>query len=436
MSTISITDIDFNKENLSFTVSGDNDYGLDKSIINAIRRTLLNDIPTIAFETDENKKNDLIIESNHTSLHNEMILHRISLIPIYINPDKFLKSFLFDCNIKFTSDNPFQFITTNDIQIYPLKEHIQERIDNLNDESINNDKNKELSLINDLLKNNNPENYQLDNPLPQNKKDEIFRPYEFRGKKNYSLIIELKNTNSESHDQELHFYGSPSVKTSQDHSRYQAVSCATYSFTKNDKLIQDVLTEKMKLNNINQSDPDEVESYTTKFMLSESERYFSRDNFNEPNSYEFKIKSCHYFNSVDLFKKSLQIIIEKCDLLKLSFLHMLQDKDSLISSELIDEFTFHFIINNYCHTIGNLIQSHIIRRTLNNKSILSLFAYKKPHPLEDSIKFYCTLNPKHKVSKMNETQKFQQISSFIMEQIDEVMNDLKIILKEADKSLK
>ena len=37
---------------------------------------------------------------------------------------------------------------------------------------------------------------------------------------------------------------------------------------------------------------------------------------------------------------------------------------------------------------------------------------------------------------MNETQKFQQISSFIMEQIDEVMNDLKIILKEADKSLK
>lgn len=436
MSTISITDIDFNKENLSFTVSGDNDYGLDKSIINAIRRTLLNDIPTIAFETDENKKNDLIIESNHTSLHNEMILHRISLIPIYINPDKFLKSFLFDCNIKFTSDNPFQFITTNDIQIYPLKEHIQERIDNLNDESINNDKNKELSLINDLLKNNNPENYQLDNPLPQNKKDEIFRPYEFRGKKNYSLIIELKNTNSESHDQELHFYGSPSVKTSQDHSRYQAVSCATYSFTKNDKLIQDVLTEKMKLNNINQSDPDEVESYTTKFMLSESERYFSRDNFNEPNSYEFKIKSCHYFNSVDLFKKSLQIIIEKCDLLKLSFLHMLQDKDSLISSELIDEFTFHFIINNYCHTIGNLIQSHIIRRTLNNKSILSLFAYKKPHPLEDSIKFYCTLNPKHKVSKMNETQKFQQISSFIMEQIDEVMNELKILLKEADKSLK
>ena len=31
MSNISITDIDFNKDNLSFTISGDNDYGLDKS---------------------------------------------------------------------------------------------------------------------------------------------------------------------------------------------------------------------------------------------------------------------------------------------------------------------------------------------------------------------------------------------------------------------
>lgn len=436
MSTISITDIDFNKDNLSFTISGDNDYGFDKSFINAIRRTLLNDIPTVAFETDENKKNDLIMESNHTSLHNEMLLHRISLIPLYINPDKFLKSYLFDCNVKFSSDNPFQFVTTNDIQIYPLKEHIQERINNLHDESINDDKAKEFNLINDLLKNNNPENYELENPLSQKEKDKILRPFEFRGNKNYSLIIELKNTNSESQEQEIHFYGSPSVKTSQDHSRYQAVSCATYSFTKNEKLIQDVLTEKLKLDDINQSDPEELESYTTKFMLSESERYFSRDNFNEPNSYDFKIKSCHYFNSVDLFKKSLQILIEKCDLLKLSFFHMLQDKESLISPEQNDEFTFNFLINNYCHTIGNVIQSHIVRRTLNEKSILKLFAYKKPHPLEDSIKFYCTLNPKHKVSKMNETQKFQQISSFIMEQIDEVMNEFKIILKEADKSLK
>ena len=131
-------------------------------------------------------------------------------------------------------------------------------------------------------------------------------------------------------NQEIHFYGSPSVKTGADHSRYQSVSCANYTFVKNDSLIQEILKEKMKLNEINLSNDDDVQDFTEKFMLSESERYFLRDNFNEPNSYEFKIKSLHYFNSSQLFIRAIKILIEKCELLKLSFLHMLQEKDSLI----------------------------------------------------------------------------------------------------------
>jgi DNA-directed RNA polymerase subunit L len=436
MSTVEITNIEYDKDNLSFIISGDNEYGLDKSIVNGIRRVLLNDIPTVAFETDDNKNNDLTMVTNNTSLHNEMMLHRISLIPLFINPNKFMKTYLFDCNIKFNSDNPFQFVTTNDINIYPLKEHILERINDLHDESKTSDKDKELSLISDLLKNNNPENYQLENPLSQKKKDEIFKPFEFRGNKNHSLIIELKNTNSENINQEIHFYGSPSVKTGTEHSRYQSVSCANYTFVKNEPLIQEILKEKIKINSIDSSNQEEVQDFTDKFMLSESERYFLRDNFNEPNSYEFKIKSLHYFNSTQLFIKAIQILIEKCELLKLSFLHMLQEKDSLISSEQKDDFTFHYLINNYCHTIGNLIQTHIVRRTLHDKCILQLFGYKKNHPLEDRITFYCSLHPKHKVCKMNETQKYQQITSFIMEQIDEVTNELKSILKTAEEAFK
>ena len=119
MSTVEITNIEYDKENLSFILSGDKEFGLDKSIANGIRRVLLNDIPTVGFDTDKN--NDLIMVTNNTSLHNEMMLHRISLIPLFINPDNFMKNYLFDCNVKFNSDNPFQFVTTNDINIYPLK---------------------------------------------------------------------------------------------------------------------------------------------------------------------------------------------------------------------------------------------------------------------------------------------------------------------------
>ena len=231
--------------------------------------------------------------------------------------------------------------------------------------------------------------------------------------------------------QELHFYGSPSVKTGKDHARYQAVSCATYSFVKNEELIQQTLQDKIKLESV---EVDDVDDYTTKFMLKESERYFHRDKFNEPNQYHFTIKSVHYYDSPTLFNKSLEILIEQCDLLKLSFLHLLQEKDSVVSVDNPNEFVYHYTIDNYCHTIGNLIQSHIVRRSLDDKCILHMCGYKKPHPLEESIKLILSLNPKHKINKKSEIHKFQAVTTFLMEQLDEIMNELKIILKEAEKS--
>ena len=98
----------------------------------------------------------------------------------------------------------------------------------------------------------------------------------------------------------------PSVKIGKDHARYQSVSCATYSFVKNEELIQQTIQEKIKLEDIQEDDIDE---FTTKFMLRESERYFHRDKFNEPNQYNFTIKSAHYYDSPTLFKKSLEILI-------------------------------------------------------------------------------------------------------------------------------
>ena len=82
-------------------LSGSHEYGLDKSLANAIRRTLLNDIPTVAFEVDEEyPTKDITMVKNDTSLHNEMMMQRIGLVPLYLNPDTFLKDYLFECKQK------------------------------------------------------------------------------------------------------------------------------------------------------------------------------------------------------------------------------------------------------------------------------------------------------------------------------------------------
>ena len=77
------------KNNLNFEISGNNEYGLNKTIINAIRRTLLTDIETIAFNPE-----DIIVKTNNSALHNEFMKHRISLIPLYIEPEDY-KKYLF-----------------------------------------------------------------------------------------------------------------------------------------------------------------------------------------------------------------------------------------------------------------------------------------------------------------------------------------------------
>ena len=41
---------------------------------------------------------------------------------------------------------------------------------------------------------------------------------------------------------------------------------------------------------------------------------------------------------------------------------------------------YHYTINDENHTIGNLLQNHISRRCIDDKSMFLLCGYKKTHP--------------------------------------------------------
>ena len=58
-----------------FTLSG-----VDVSLINALRRTILSEIPITCVYTENYKDNDCSIQSNTSRLHNELIKHEIDLI--------------------------------------------------------------------------------------------------------------------------------------------------------------------------------------------------------------------------------------------------------------------------------------------------------------------------------------------------------------------
>ena len=78
-----------NKNNkLQFTLTGCN-----VSLANAIRRTILSDIPQVVFKTTPNDESKTIIHENTSNLNNELIKQRLSCIPIHINDIKLLLQF-------------------------------------------------------------------------------------------------------------------------------------------------------------------------------------------------------------------------------------------------------------------------------------------------------------------------------------------------------
>ena len=73
--------LNLSKNKASFEV-----HGVDLSVVNAIRRTILTDIPMVGFRGEDEPS--LTILGNNGPLHNEFLLHRISMIPIHFSEEE------------------------------------------------------------------------------------------------------------------------------------------------------------------------------------------------------------------------------------------------------------------------------------------------------------------------------------------------------------
>lgn len=391
---------------LSFIISGDEQNGLDVSIVNSIRRILLSEIPTVAFRTDEGTNLDIKIEVNKTSLHNEFILHRISLIPLFINPQEYDRNLLFHLSVKHDGQESFKFVTAEDFNIYPLKDDIDEDTD--------------LSIL-DI------NNYDLKKKMSNVEKANLLRPFKdpFNNNDNYIMITELKNTNTPDTFQELSFYGVPSISVAKEHARWQAVSNATYTYVKNDELFQQVAKDKCDIKGI--TNDEDKEKYIQSLELSESERYFYKDINGEPFKYEFTIRSEHFHTSKDLFIQANEIMIEKLKMIKDHLILMIKGGESSI---LVKQHTntngqeaenvYDFIITDQDDTLGNVLQSHIVKNFITDESLISFCGYKRSHPLEEFITLTVGVNPQNKAVEGKTDE--QKVTS-IVQSLDNIIED-------------
>lgn len=408
--SVDISNTELKENTLTFNIAGSTEYGLDKSIVNSLRRTLLSEIPCVAFRVEEGTNKDLIMETNTTSLHNEFLLHRISMIPIYIDPETYENQYLFYLNVKHDSSHPFKFVTTDDIQIFPLKNEVEpgETID--------------------------LDNYDMKKPLSKERHKEIFRPFVFKNKEHPILITELKATNTQDVNQEIVCYGVPSVSDAREHARWKCCSDAIYTFLPNEELFMKIANDKAGIQKI--IDDDQREEFINKLRISEGERYYYRDIFNEPNQYTFTITGIHQMSNKQLFLKALDVMEDKLELIKQHFINLTKGGDTtIIVDHHVNENTYHFKIAGQNDTLGNVLQTHIVNKYTDKDSLISFCGYKKSHPLEEYISLYISLNPSSEVFNKSEELKMNAIVKFMDEVIQDLVSIYKAIGKEAIKSL-
>lgn len=362
------------KNTLTFRLSGDEKYGLDKSIANSIRRTLLTDIQSVAFDPD-----NIIIEKNTGSLHNEFLKHRISLIPLYIDPETYNYSLLFELKVVMNDDTTMNVYNGN-FNIYPLKNEYLEKVESGDESTI------------EMLKKVDKNYYNLNNPLSNTKKKEIFRPFRFSNVDNYMLITELKDTGSEDDKQTIDLYAVPSIGTTRVHSRHNNLPTVVYTFTKDTKAFDDHLKEMIVIDKVKESDKPQ---YSKSLTLKESERYFLRDMNDSPNSYDFKIQSNHYFDSSVLYKKSLDILIGRLQHIgeQLEILTTTPEESIFSIDKFKGDLSYQIVMLKEDDTTGNMIQSHMANKFLDGENIVEVCGYKKPHPLTELIVFNVMIKP-------------------------------------------
>lgn len=381
-----LTNFEIDGQELTFDVKN-----IDKSLLNALRRIMISEVPTIGFNTDYGKETDIIIEENTSSLHNEFLSHRLSLIPVHYEPkliDKYEKS-----KYKFTID-----VTNNTSKMMDVTtEHIE---------------------ITDTVNNK---------ILSKQQCKQFFPPDSITN--DYILINKLKPNKSGSKDNgeslKIEMYASKSI--GKIHSRYTPTCVSVFTNKRDDKKIKLKLNqiinkknEELKQKNKSLLTEDDIKKITKSFMVCDADMCFHTDEYGEPNYFKYTVESDGRIPSHIIFHKSLDVLKEKIDY----FTNSLDNEDIIVFSKsdcIMPSYDIN--ITDEDHTLGYLLQHYMYLNFYNiEKKKISYISSTIPHPLVNKLLI--------RISLVEKNMKEDYIKSLFKDCIKEIKKDLDSINKE------
>jgi DNA-directed RNA polymerase alpha subunit len=323
---VELNDIPKNGDMLSFTLSG-----VNVSIANAIRRTIISDINTVVFRTTPNEKNKANIIANTSRLNNEVIKQRLSCIPIHIKDyDEFpFKNYIMEVNIENNTDT-IMFVTTQNFK------------------------------IRDLVSGKY---------LDETKTREIFPANDYTGC--FIDFIRLRPKISEEiPGEKIHLTCEFDIGNAKEDGMFNVVSTCSYGFSIDDVVQEAELQRKRQTWKDESKSKEEIEFESKNWKLLDGMRITKKD------SYDFTIDSVGVFTNNELIETSCKILINSFD-----GLNNLIEKDDLkiIKSQNTMVNCFDVILENEDYTIGKVLEYFLYTKYYET-NMLTFCGFKKMHP--------------------------------------------------------
>jgi DNA-directed RNA polymerase subunit L len=306
----------------------------DVSIVNALRRVILAEIPNVAFAIDlHGGESDVVIHKNVSSLHNEYLMHRLSLVPLCFDEDEIEQ---FDSNnYKFilkakNTGREMMDVTTADIQIY---DQDGKRLDAL--------------------------------------AKKVFPPNPIT--KDHILVTQLKpNYIDPSKGDEIDIEARAIVDIAKRNACWAAVSiCTFFNNIDEEKANRQFVEYQTKNASLSRMDAKR------RFDTLERQRCFITNEYGEPNSFTFTVESECKMRPAYIVRKAFEVLVSKITglIAKVADCKETVLPNSVVSLEIPGE----------DHTIGNMLQALTYNMYIRDSDRIDFIGYYVPHPLEDIL---------------------------------------------------
>jgi len=307
---------------------------INVSVANAIRRTILTEIPTVCFITEIEAENQSVFYENTSRLHNEILKQRLACIPVFeTSMERLPNKYLLEVDVVNNTDN-ILYVTTEDFKI----------------------RNKETG---EYMSEEETRRIFPADPLTNRFVDFVrLRP------KITDMIPGEK----------IKFTCEFSVSNAKKNSCYNVVSKCSYQNTPNPEKIKLVWEEQQNKLMADEVPTTEIEFQKRNFMILDSQRYYIE------NSFDFVIQTLGIYTNAEIVRKACAILQNKF----IDYIHLI-DSDSIPirTSETTVENSYDVEFENEDYTIGKIVEYILYDSYYMNQKILTFCGFKKMHPHDE-----------------------------------------------------